>query len=82
MTTNHPTASTEATPTLSGILNLHQTKGNRQPKTIICQTLSQIFRESLIIMLQILNIMTPLCYYMDTDCIEDRKQINDKHQHL
>jgi hypothetical protein len=42
--------------------------------SIICQTLLQIFKESLSILLQILHIMTPVFYYMDTDCIEDRKQ--------
>jgi hypothetical protein len=77
MTTNHPTAGT-----VSGLLNLLQTKGNRQHVSIICQTLSQIFRESLIIMLQILNVITSLCYYMDADCIDDRKQINNNLQHL
>jgi hypothetical protein len=82
MTTNHLTAGTEATPTLSGKLNLLLTKGNRQHVTIICHTLSQIFVESLITPLQILNIMTPLCYYTDTDCIEDSKRINDNLQHL
>jgi hypothetical protein len=42
MTSNHPTAGTEATPTVSGILNLLQTKGKRQHVSIICQTLSLI----------------------------------------
>jgi hypothetical protein len=39
MTTNHLTAGTQATPTVSDILNLLQTKGNRQHKSIIYQTL-------------------------------------------
>jgi hypothetical protein len=65
---------TRATPTVSGILNLLQTKGNRQYMSICCQTLSQTFRESLISLLQILNMITT-CYYTDTDCTEDRKQI-------
>jgi hypothetical protein len=34
-----------------------------------------IFRESLVILKQILNIMTALCYYTDTDCMGDRKQM-------
>jgi hypothetical protein len=76
MTISHLMAGTGATPTISGILNLLQTKGNRQYVSTICQTLSQTFRESLIILLQILN-MTTTCYYTDTDCTEDRKQIND-----
>jgi hypothetical protein len=82
MTTNHPTAGTGATPTVSGTLNLLQTMGNRQHVSIICQTLSQIFTESLIILLQNLKLMAPLCYYTNADCTEDRKQINDNLQHL
>jgi hypothetical protein len=44
---------------------------------IICQSLSQIFRESSFVLLQILNIITTLSHYMDSDCIKFRKQIND-----
>jgi hypothetical protein len=50
-------------------------EANTQHVPIICQTLSQTFRESLIIPLQILNIMIPLHYHMDTDCIKERKQM-------
>jgi hypothetical protein len=75
MTTSNLTAGTGASPTVSGILNLLPTKGNRQYESVLCQTLSQTFRESLIILLQTLN-MTTTCYYMDADCTKDRKQIN------
>jgi hypothetical protein len=44
--------------------------------------MSQIFTESLIIPLQILNIMRTLSHYTHTDCIKNRKQINDNLQHL
>jgi hypothetical protein len=77
MTTSHLMAGTGATPTVSAISNLLQTKSKRQHVSIFCQTLSQTFRESLIITLQILN-MTTTRYYTDTNCTEDRKQINDK----
>ena len=43
--------------------------------TCLCHTLSETVRESLVILLQILNEMTPLCYYTDKDCMGDRKQM-------
>jgi alkyl hydroperoxide reductase subunit AhpF len=80
MTTNHLTAGTEATPKVSGILDLLQTKGKIQQMSRICQILLQTFRELLIILLQILNIMRTPSHYMDTDYIEDGKQINDDYK--
>jgi hypothetical protein len=79
--TSHLMAGTGATPTVSAISNLLQTKSKRQHVSIFCQTLSQIFREPLIIPLQILN-MTTTRYYTDTNCTEDRNQIRDKLQDL
>jgi hypothetical protein len=49
--------------------------GNIQHMSIICQSLSQIFRQSIFTLLQNLSIMTTLSYYMATDCIKIRKQI-------
>jgi hypothetical protein len=44
-------------------------------------TTSYIFRESLLILPQILS-RTTLSHFMETDCIKVTKEINDKLQHL
>lgn len=50
--------------------------GNEKcPTCLYNLSLSQIFREPLLVLLQILSIMTTLSHYMDSDCIKVRKKM-------